>query len=215
MFLLLSACGAGQYIAIPGAWVDTEDVLDSTSATTQAPTVTVVEGSSDLTLGESVTLNISFVAVTEIVIDQVTIFIAPLPDLWIYELSEDEVAAGSVDIEIQAVESEPPASSCEMNTKYGQNGWCAEPAASGTTEAVVWAQNEETNSTGTPFALTLPALDSGTSDACTSFTLDDCCGGSTGISAVSCAIDPACGCPDGTGGGDIGGDGYRQCTCPA
>lgn len=212
LLTLLAACGAGQYVAIPGAWVDTDDAVNATQGTDQSPSLVITQGSSDLAIGQSVVYNVTFSSVTEITVEQLAFFIAPIPDVWIYELTEEQIAAGSVDIEIQATDTKPTEPSCTVETRYGQHGWCASPAESGATEAVAWAQNDTTTSRGTPFPLTLAPVDEGTPDACSAFTAADCCPGG-GI--YSCAIDPSCKCPDGTGDGGIGGDGNQMCTCPA
>jgi hypothetical protein len=209
--LLLSGCGTGQYLAIQGAWVDSEDLLETTTnGTAQVPVVTVTQGSSNLVLGESVTVNVDFSSITEIEVADITIVVVPVLATWVYELSDEEVAAGNVDLEISALESEPTDPSCEVNTRFGQNGWCAEPAESGVTEAVLWAQNKETNSMGVEFPLTLAALGDTGSDACESFTYDDCCSSSE---TLLCAIDPICQCPEGTEPGEVGGDGLPRCMC--
>jgi DNA-binding beta-propeller fold protein YncE len=51
-----------------------------------------------------------------------------------------------------------------------------------------------------------------------SFTLQQCCAGSPGIAAVSCAVDTiyiqACGCPAGTVNGGVAGPNTTWCICP-
>ena len=207
--LVLTSCGPQQYLAIPGAYA----VADTTqvSGTAQAPSVTVTQGSSDLVVGQSVTLTVNFTSVTEIAVTEILVIVAPSAEEWVYVLSADELAAGSADLEVQAVDSKPAAAACGVNTKYHQNGWCAQPADEGATDAAMWVANDTTGSGATLIPLVLPSAGGGSSpDACSSFTFADCCPGG---GALSCAVDPACQCPSGTGGGDIGGDGYRQCTC--
>lgn len=71
-----------------------------------------------------------------------------------------------------------------------------------------------------PLAVTIEAPRStsggsgGSPDACSSFTAADCCAGSAGITATSCALDPSCQCPSGTTDGGYFGDGNRNCVCP-
>lgn len=206
----LLGCQPAQYLAIPGAYVDTTS-SDAVVTTGQSIGVSVAAGDPALTVGSSVTFHVDLTVVTDLVVTDVTLVTVPSADLWTYPVSEEELAAGGVDLEIQATDQKPDDPGCDVVTRYGQHGWCAAPMESGVTSAVGWAVNDTQSTTGAPLPFTLAPSDPGdTPDSCASFTYADCCpnGG-----AVQCAVDPACGCPDGTGGGAIGGDGYRQCTC--
>ena len=207
----LLGCADKQYVAVPGAYVFVGDD-PQTQATAQAPVVTVVQGVPQLVVGESVTMHVDVTMVTEVALTEVRILTVPAVDEWVYPFSEDEIAAGGADIEIQLRDDKPTERSCEVNTKYGQNGWCAAPVEHETTQALLWGANETQSSSTTWFPLEIGSPDpADTPDSCASFTFADCCP-SAGV--VLCALDPACGCPSGTSDGGLGGDGYRQCTCP-
>jgi len=51
-------------------------------------------------------------------------------------------------------------------------------------------------------------------DSGSSFTVEACCTGSTGIFVVGCNVAPPCGCPAGTNDGGAQGDGTTLCLCP-
>ncbi len=214
-----------QYVAIPGAEV-VEGTYNYAYTQTQvgaaAPTFVVVEGAPALSLGESVTVLVDFSLVVEVEVDMI-VFLGldagdtEFGDHWQWPLVDEEIAQGFAEVEISALEEPPTQEWCQRD--YRGNGVCYQEADEGVTGLGVAAAGGDEASTYGVFDLLIepmvePTSDTGSSDSCASFTADDCCGGSAGISVVQCNIDPVCGCPAGTADLGSAGDGTRICDCP-
>lgn len=224
ILLFLSAC-EHQYIAVPGA-----RVLDGTPqyyytnvwAGVVLPTYTVPEGSLDLTVDSSVTVEFDVSAAFEFEITEIVLFGledsgSEFGDHWLYELSEEEVASKKALVTIQAVSERPTKEQC--TPKHLGTWTCFQVADDGVQGIGFAAAGTDSVSIPNTLPLTLPSrYPSSPSDdsggACSGYTAADCCTGSAGIEVVECAWDPSCACPDGTT--DIGyfGDGLRRCACP-
>jgi hypothetical protein len=209
--LVLPACSSGQYLAIPGAVVLTEDWVSPAGVSTQAATVSVTSGNPALVAGDSVTLNVDFTSITEFPVTVVLFWTPEMEQLWEYDVSDDEALAGSVQIEFQALAEKPSEDSCYI--PYHQQGWCAQPAESGVTQTMMWTQGTDSSSPGMFVPVTMAPETTGT-DACAGFTIDDCCFTSGGIQSEGCNI-VDCSCPDGTTDAGVQGDGTTLCMCPA
>ncbi len=217
---LLAGC-EHQYIAIPDA-----EVIEGTPqyAYTNVwvgqtvPTYTLTEGSLDLALGSSATVEIGFAGefeftVTEIVLMGLNTGDSELGIHWRYVLDEDEIAAQKAEITIHALSEAPTKEWC---TPKRLGTWtCYRVADEGINGLGLSAAGDDSISLFAEVPVTLAPLESaGEPGVCDGYTVDDCCGGSAGISAVECAWDPACDCPDGTTDVGYSGDGYRRCDCP-
>ena len=208
--ILLAACDH-QYLAIPGARQVAEDVPQH-FVSTQQPTVTVVNGSPALVVGTSVRLKVDFSPVTDLPVTQILFMAKGTYGNWALELTPEEVAAGSVEVEVHALSEEPDDEWCRRNQRG--SGGCSQLADEGVTFFGISPANATSMSIGSA-PLTLPPLQTGSSDSCASFTAQDCCAGSPGISAVACYVSTPCGCPLGTTeSGGVRADGTTMCMCP-
>ena len=221
ILFLLSACNH-QYVFIPGATVlegTPQYYYTNVFTGTLAPTYVVTEGSLDLTVEQSVTVEFSFAEefefeVTEFVFYGLEAGDTEFGDHWLYELNDEEIAAKKAVLSIQATATRPTKEVC--TPKHLGTWTCFLVADQGVNELGFSAAGSDSLSIPAVLPLTLPSKSPSTpgddtGDACSAYTADDCCAGGA---ALECAWDPSCPCPSGTE--DIGyyGDGNRRCDCP-
>lgn len=218
---LLAACDH-QYLAIPDA-----EVIEGTPQYAYSnlwvgpavPTYTLTEGSLALVLDSSATIEIAFAGefeftVTEIVLMGLDAGDSELGIHWRYTLDEDELAAQKAEIAVHALSEAPTEEWC---TPRRAGTWtCYQVVDEGVNGLGFSAAGDDSISLVAELPVTLAPLEGADeADACDGYTIDDCCGGSSGVSAVECAWDPSCDCPDGTNEAGSYGDGNLRCVCPA
>lgn len=209
---LVAGCGSHQYVAIPGATAVEEDIALPVIGM-QPPVVTVPQGSSHLVVGQSTTLHIDFGVVTDMTVTQLLIYGPDFDGHWLWELTPEEVLAGSLDLDFQVLDAEPESTSCRRGN-HG-SGTCYQEADSGVSALFATTANDSGTGYGARIPVVVdPLSGESQSSTCDSFTKEDCCAGSQGISAVACYVAPPCGCPTGTDGNGVQGDGTTMCLCP-
>ena len=216
---LLGACNQ-QYIAVPGAELvpgSPNYTYDNAYTVSLELPYTFVEGSPDLTVCDSTTVQVDFSVVTEFEVTELVFLdlvgASEFYNHWRIDLTEEEMAAGSAEIEVFALDEKPKQEWCERD--YRGVGRCYQESNEGLTGMGLAAAGDNTTTWATVLPLTLPPLvDDGLSDACASYTFADCCEGTSGISVIQCAWDPSCDCPAGTSYAGTDSSGYALCDCP-
>jgi len=213
LLLALSAGCKHQYVAIPGATAVLDQEWPEFVETT-APTITVV-GDPALTVGGSVTLDVDVTGVSQFATTGLYITGPELYGHWVYPLSADELATGVASVDVYALDEQPTGAWCEEQSDDGTGDpSCAQEADDGVTELDVFPTSEDTIGYPALAPITLPPkADGGSTGTCSDFTYDDCCGGSGGIQAIECYVDPACDCPTPAMANGTNGDGLTICTC--
>jgi hypothetical protein len=225
-FLLPALIGCQtQYLVIPDAQViegTPQYAYSNVWVGAVTPTYALTEGSLDLEPdGSPATIEVDFsgpfdFGVTEILFMGLNTGDTEFGAHWKYELDASEIAAKKVVVHMYSVTKKPAKAGC--STKHLGTWVCFQGAKLGVTGLGLSAAGEDSVSIPAEVPLTLPPLvqtgGSGPSGTCDAYTIDDCCGGSSGISAVECAWDPSCECPAGTSDLGFSGDGLRRCGCP-
>jgi len=216
---MVCSCGKHQYIAIPSA--NAQDNFSSNIDQRPAHVVPApglnVTGAPNLVAGQSVTVDINFSAAVTMSVTQLTFIVLDpdgrfYPGYWDLDLTDAELAAGTATVELFALAEEPKNEWCQKDSRG--TGTCYQEADQGVTGIGVMPSNADSlGFPGSTIPVTLAAL-GGSSDACSSFTQNDCCAGSPGIKAVSCNVDPSCLCPGALQQNGYAGDGTRICVCP-
>jgi hypothetical protein len=218
--VLLVGC-QHQYLAIPGATPVLNDDLDLHSTDQVFPAWTIADGDVPDQVDESVTIDVpldgawSF-EVTDLVF---TVWLAETVsygEYWVYELQEEERAAGVATITIQILSRKPTKEACSkwhVGTKV-----CFGRVDQGITTTSFFLTDLDGNgSYGAEVPITLPPLRDGGDAPGECLDVDfgtPCCTASGGIRPTECRLDPSCGCPSGTV--DVGTDerGFLVCECP-
>lgn len=218
--LALVACDH-QYIAIRDA-----EVIDGTPQYAYdqlwvgdiTPTYAVTAGGLDLSAEGSVTVEVSFAGTYEFTVTELVFLTfdngySDIGDHWVYTLDDDEKAAQKATITLELLTERPTKEWC--TPKRAGTWTCFAKVDDGLDGLGLAAAGGDSVGLYLDFPVSVDAMDSdGGGGVCDGYTIEDCCGGSAGVSAVECAWDPACDCPEGTT--DIGtyGDGNRRCDCP-
>lgn len=214
--VLLLALAVGckhQHLAIPGATAVLDQEWPEFVETTQ-PVITVV-GDPALTVGGSVTLDVDLTGVTQFATTGLYITGPELYGHWEYPLTADELATGVASVDVYALEEQPSGAWCEEQSDDGMGDpYCGQEAQDGVTELDVFPTSGGDIGYPALAPVTLPPeADGGSADSCSDFTYDDCCGGSGGIQAIECYVDPACDCPTPAVYTGTNGDGLSICAC--
>jgi hypothetical protein len=215
--LLLGACAAAQYVALPGATsVPYESWQDLVFSGDVGPTVTVLEGDPAMAVGSTVRLSVDLTPVTDLAATHLVVLTPTLYGYWDVPLTDEEIAAKLVDLEVRALDAEPDAEECGAADDAGP-GACSQEADNGMDTLFVSAADDAAIGAWGMAPLQLPPATpdtGGTAGTCDRFTYDDCCGGSSGIQAVECYVDPACACPSPATQSGVNGEGLLICACP-
>lgn len=203
-----------QYLAIPGAEAVLDQEWPANFVETAVPSITVV-GDPALSVGSSVTLDIDVTAVTTFAVTELFITGPEFYGHWLYAMSADELSSGVASVDVYALDEQPTGAWCTEQSDDGTGDpYCAQEADDGVTELDVFPTSGDTIGYPALAPITLPADGGGgSSGTCSDFTYEDCCGGSGGIEAVECYVDPACGCPTPSAYTGTNGDGLSICTC--
>ncbi|MDO8520059.1 MAG: hypothetical protein Q7T11_07860 [Deltaproteobacteria bacterium] len=204
-----------QYLIIPNASWYSGSPSYSVAGESTAPSATVTEGSEVLTVGNSVTWEVSIETIIEVEAE-VSIVVVTSDDFdgyFEYPITEDDILNGFVDIEMDLEESLPSEATC--NRDYLGNGTCYEQVDSGVTSTDFAVANDSGGDTLTLTAsveveLTIDVVeetsDSGDDGSTTSG--DATCSAWTEL--CSCSIRA---CSDGTNAWyDVGSAGVYYCA---
>ncbi len=215
---LLAAC-QHQYLAIPGATpVPVGDVgLDTTDEA--SPSWTLSQGEIPDEVDESVTIDIpldgawSF-EVTEIVFTVWQTATLSYAEYWVYEIQEEERAAGVVKLTIQILSAPPSEQACSR-WHVGTRTCFGRVDEGITTTSFFLSDDAGTASLGAEVPITLAPLDAAAGGPGECLTFEECCSDVPGYDVLACPVEASCGCPAGTTDDGVKTDGFRQCLCPA
>ena len=213
------ACeGEHQYLVVYGA--EAKDFIAGVDARTSsqlAPgSVSVLDGALALSTGKSVRVRVDFGTAATFPVSQLWLWVmnprGKVADTLELPITPQEAAAGSAEFVISAVDQRPGKDTCAPAA--GSSGTCYTEVDDGVASVfAIPASPTAAGFPGTKVAATLSSASSG-SGACAGFTAAKCCAGQPGISAVSCNVDRACGCPQGTTYAGEKADGTVTCMCP-
>jgi hypothetical protein len=174
MFSVIILCGCGgsstthQYLMIPNAVFvsGTPSSGGSAAPTTQKPVITA-PSSTTYTVNQIVTWTVDFSVVTEVTVKDIIIEVDDINGYFVYPLTDAEIAAGTVDIETEVVNTEP-AKTQYCNRDYRGNGTCYEQADTGVTGMDFSAASDDgTNISWTPIVaetISIPAVENNEPD---------------------------------------------------
>ncbi|HND30749.1 MAG TPA: hypothetical protein PLA94_12150 [Myxococcota bacterium] len=218
MLLFLLAC-EHQYLVIPGAEVATGD-LPVVVGDQAPPTWTLTRGDLDMEVGDTVTLSFPVpppeqytFEVTEILITVWITATLRTTEYWVYEIQEEERAAGKVELQVITLPKAPTTQECSA-WRLGHRV-CYGPVDEGMESTSFLYTDGSTGSLGVGVPTTLEPLvePESQTESCTE-TLESCCATVDGMKPLACYVYTECGCPSGTGDLGIDGTGYRACDCP-
>jgi hypothetical protein len=218
--LLFAGC-EHQYLAIPGAVrVDGTPQYTYTGdwGVGAPPTYVVREGDLALSPGESATIDVDLTANVDLDVTEIVFFgfednATTLEDHWRYELTEDEIAAGHAEVTFLVTSKRPTREVCSPRVL---GTWTCFHLVDEGIRRIGYAGAADTRMSmlgEVPLDIS-PLREGSPMGTCDLYTIEDCCGGAGGISAVECAWDPSCPCPEGAPEIRVDGDGYRICDCP-
>lgn len=220
MYIVLLAACQHQYLAIPGATPLPVDEVGLDPTEVAEPSYTVSAGDFPDALDESVTIDIPIQDVWSFDVTEVvfTVWITETlsyAEYWVYEIQEEERAAGLVQLEIM-VTSKPPSEQKCSRWHVGTRVCYGIVDLGITTTSVFVAGEDGTSSPGAEVPITLAATesleDTGTGECPETF--ESCCATVNGMQPIECYIDPACPCPGGTTDLGLHPNGYETCDCP-
>lgn len=145
--LTLCGCSSGddnhQYLLIPNAEFISGTPTGTQAATAQQVVITQPTNGTTYTVNQTYTWKVDFTAITEIQVEYIIIEVEDVDGYFVYPLTDEEIAAGFVEIETEVVDTEPVKEQV-CNRDYRGNGVCYEKADEGVTGMDFSAANGST-----------------------------------------------------------------------
>jgi len=195
-----------QYLKIPNAIFVSGTPVGSLSTATTKPTVTA-PSSTTYVLNTTVTWTVNFSAITDIEVKDIVILVDELDGYFVYPLTDEEITAGTVDIETSVVDTEPTTTEV-CNRDYRGNGTCYQKANEGVTGMDFTAASDDgTNLAWAPYVEEIVLIPVAEDDNNNNSSTDSVCSGWTTM--CSCSLRA---CSNGTDSWYDVGTGVYYCT---